>query len=187
MWFKVLWTVKSESQVLTQIGKARKTSLQIWVMDVMGEGTMGVVFQLGRKNKWRGRPTSLVSSCCLLFLEYLLPFCHIWPFSLPVPYLVYMYAMCSVVSDSLRPHGLESTRLLCTWNFPGKNTGMGCHFLLQQIFLTQGSDLHLLCLLHCRQILYPSSHQGIERIRWGQNKVLLYDVWKSQTQLSDFH
>ena len=32
----------------------------------------------------------------------------------------------------------------CTWDFPGKNTGVGCHFLLQGIFLTQGSNLHLL-------------------------------------------
>ena len=36
----------------------------------------------------------------------------------------------------------------CPWNFPGKNTGVGCHFLLQGIFLTQGSNPHLLCLLH---------------------------------------
>ena len=31
----------------------------------------------------------------------------------------------------MQPHGLEPTRLLCPWNFPGKNTGVGCHFLLQ--------------------------------------------------------
>ena len=49
-----------------------------------------------------------------------------------------------------------STRLLCPWNSPGKNTGMGCHYLLQGIFLTQGSNLGL---LHCRQILYCLSHQ----------------------------
>ena len=36
----------------------------------------------------------------------------------------------SVVSDSLRPHGLYPTRLLCPWNSPGKNTGVGCHSLL---------------------------------------------------------
>ena len=35
----------------------------------------------------------------------------------------------------------------CPWNFPGKNNGVGCHFLLQGIFLTQGSNPHLLCLL----------------------------------------
>ena len=43
----------------------------------------------------------------------------------------------------LRPPGLYPTRLLCPWNFPGKNTGVGCHFLLQEIFLTQGSNSHL--------------------------------------------
>ena len=36
----------------------------------------------------------------------------------------------SVVSDSLRPHGLQPTRLLHPWDFPGKNTGVGCHCLL---------------------------------------------------------
>ena len=46
-------------------------------------------------------------------------------------------------------------RLLCPWNFPDKNTGEGCHSLLQGIFLTQGSNLSLLRLLHCRRILYP--------------------------------
>ena len=43
------------------------------------------------------------------------------------------------MSDSLRPHGLQPARLLCPWDFPGENTGMGCHFLLQGIFLTQKS------------------------------------------------
>ena len=36
---------------------------------------------------------------------------------------------CSVVSDSLQPHGLQPIRLLHPWNFPGKSTGVGCHFL----------------------------------------------------------
>ena len=43
---------------------------------------------------------------------------------------------------------MEPTRLLCPWNFPGKNTGVGCHFLLVGIFLTQGSNPYLLCLLN---------------------------------------
>ena len=47
-----------------------------------------------------------------------------------------------------------TARFLCPWNFPGKDTGVGCHFLLQGIFLTQESNLCLLCLLHCRWILY---------------------------------
>ena len=37
---------------------------------------------------------------------------------------------CSVVSDSSRPHGLQPTRFLCPWGFPGKSTGVGCHCLL---------------------------------------------------------
>ena len=41
-----------------------------------------------------------------------------------------------VVSNSLRPRGLQTARLLCPWNSPGKNTGVGSHFLLQGIFPT---------------------------------------------------
>ena len=63
---------------------------------------------------------------------------------------------CSVVSDLLGPHELKPTRLFCPWNFP-ENTGVGCHFLLQGIFLTQGLNLGI---LHCRQTLYHLSHQG---------------------------
>ena len=40
-------------------------------------------------------------------------------------------AVTSVVSDSVRPHRQQPTRLRCPWDSPGKNTGMGCHFLLQ--------------------------------------------------------
>ena len=53
------------------------------------------------------------------------------------------------------PRGLWPARLLCLWDSPGKNTGLGCHSFLQRIFLTQGSHIcHICqCLLHCRQIL----------------------------------
>ena len=57
--------------------------------------------------------------------------------------LGYFSLMCSVkqvVSNSLLLHELQLTRLLCPWNFPGENMGVGCHFLLQGIFLTQGSN-----------------------------------------------
>ena len=42
----------------------------------------------------------------------------------------------------------DSARLLCPWDFPGKKTGVGCHFLLQEIFPTQGWNPSLLSLLH---------------------------------------
>ena len=50
-----------------------------------------------------------------------------------------------------------SPSVICLWDFPGKNTGLDCHFLLQGIFPTQGSKPDL---PHCRQILYYLSHQG---------------------------
>ena len=60
------------------------------------------------------------------------------------------------MSNSLQPHVLYPWRLLRPWNSPGKNTGVGCHFLLQGIFLTQGLNPGL---LYCRQIVYCLSHQ----------------------------
>ena len=63
----------------------------------------------------------------------------------------------TVMSDSLQPHGLQPSRHLCPWDPPGKNTGMGCHSLLQRICLTQRWNPGL---LHYRQILYHLSHQG---------------------------
>ena len=61
-----------------------------------------------------------------------------------------MYQLC-LLSLTLQPHGLQPPRLLCPWDSPGKNTGVGCHFLLWGIFPAQISNPHL---LHCRQILY---------------------------------
>ena len=61
----------------------------------------------------------------------------------------------SVASDSLQPHGLLPIRLLQPWDFPGKSTGVGCHFLLQGISLTRGLNPGL---LRCRQTLYHLSH-----------------------------
>ena len=59
---------------------------------------------------------------------------------------------CSVVCDSLQPHGLYSP-----WNSPGQNTGVGSLPLFQGIFQTQGLNPGL---PHCRQILYWLSHRG---------------------------
>ena len=54
---------------------------------------------------------------------------------------------CSIMSDSLWPHGRWPARFLCPWNSPGKNTGESCHFLLQRILLTHRLNLHFLGLL----------------------------------------
>ena len=63
----------------------------------------------------------------------------------------------SVVSDSVQLHGLSLTRLLCLWDFSGKNAEVGCHLLLQGIFLTQGSNLYL---LHWKVESLPLSYLG---------------------------
>ena len=76
------------------------------------------------------------------------------------PHLSTCVLSCLVVSDSLQSHGLGPTRLLCPWNFPGKNTGLDCFFLLQEIFPTQGSNPHLLLVLHWQVGSLPLSHLG---------------------------
>ena len=76
---------------------------------------------------------------------------------------------CSVVSDSLQPHRLLPARLLCPWNFSGKNTGVGSCSLLQGIFSTQEPNPGL---LHCRQILYHLNHQRIRAAKLFPEKVM---------------
>ena len=69
-----------------------------------------------------------------------------------------------VVSDSWRPRGLQTTRLLCPWDSPGKNTAVGCHALLQGIFPTQGLSLCLLRLLHWQGGSLPLAPPGKSNI-----------------------
>ena len=51
----------------------------------------------------------------------------------------------SVVSNSLRPHGLQSASFLHSWDSPGKNTGLGCHFLLQCMKVKSESEVAQSC------------------------------------------
>ena len=83
----------------------------------------------------------------------------------------------SVKSNSLQPYGLTAARQgPRPWNSPGKNTGVGCHSLLQGIFLTQWLNL---CLLHCRQILYYLSHLGSPHFL-NQAPAAMVNIWLSQ-------
>ena len=89
------------------------------------------------------------------------------------------------MSNSLRPHGLWPASLLYPWNSPGKNTRAGCHFLLQVIFLTQGSNPSLLCLLYwqpggppgkppasLRSSQIPGNEVGMRDIAWKEKSEL---------------
>ena len=61
-----------------------------------------------------------------------------------------------LMSDSFAIPWTVACQILCPWNSPGKNTGVGSYSLLQGIFLIQGLNLDF---PHCRQILYHLSHQ----------------------------
>ena len=71
--------------------------------------------------------------------------------------------------NSWQLHGLQAARLLCPWDFPVKNTGVGCRFLIQGIFPTQGSNL---CLLHS----LPLSHLGSSLLTLLLNHSLIYEL-----------
>ena len=76
------------------------------------------------------------------------------------PAHVWYYANCCLLFNCVWifvTSGLQPASFLCPWGSPGKNTGMGCHFLLQGIFPTQGLNL---CLLHWQEDSLPLSHQG---------------------------
>ena len=77
-------------------------------------------------------------------------------------YTIAFIVCCSVAKSCLtllQPHRLQPAMLLRPWDSPGKNTRVGCHFLLQGIFLTQGSNSSLLRLLHWQANCLPLSHQ----------------------------
>ena len=72
------------------------------------------------------------------------------------------------MSDSVRPHRWQPTRLHCPWDSPGKNTGVGCHFLLQCMKVKSESEVTQSCLtLHDPMDCSPpgSSDHGIFQAR----------------------
>ena len=73
---------------------------------------------------------------------------------------------CPTLFDPMFCSPPSSSVLEFLWNFPGKNTGVGCHFLLQGIFLTQGSNPSLLCLLHWQSDSLPLHHLRTQVKRW---------------------
>ena len=80
--------------------------------------------------------------------------------SLPLPHSLCACLVAQLCPTLCDPMDSSPPGSFSPWDSPGKNTGGGCHFLPQRIFLTQGLRLHFLCLLHCSWILYPLSCQG---------------------------
>ena len=76
----------------------------------------------------------------------------------------------SVVSNSLWPHGLQPTRLLCLWDFPGKSTGVGCHCLLpclSSTFQIQPDMVFLTCAILTGLAIIGSSLHFCLFLAWG--------------------
>ena len=91
---------------------------------------------------------------------------------------------CRVVSISLLPCGLLPARLLSPWNFPGKSTGVSCHFLHQGIFPTQGLNPTFWHLLHWQVDSLPQVPPGkpnlvpLNNTRMGE-RTSLYNITTS--------
>ena len=86
------------------------------------------------------------------------------------------------MSNSVRPHRRKPTGLPRPWDSPGKNTGVGCHCLLQGIFQTQGSNLRLLHLLHWQTDSLSLVPPGWRR-RWHPTPVLLPEEFHGRRSL----
>ena len=82
--------------------------------------------------------------------------------------------------DSLWPHWLWLARLLCPWNFPGKNTAAGCHILLRRIFPTQEWNL---CLLHWQANSLPLTHLWSQIVSVASRKHKKWKAWENLSHL----
>ena len=96
-----------------------------------------------------------------------------------------------VVFDSLWPHGLQPTRLLCQWDFPGKITGVGCHFLFQGIEpVSLGSPTpagRLLLLLTDNASGYPRAPVAMFRISVFMLANTMCILWSIESLLERIH
>ena len=77
----------------------------------------------------------------------------------------------SVVSDSQRPHGLQPTRLLRPWDFPGKSTGVGCHCLLRLIPIAM---LKTITLVKVRKTKLKESQSFPGFMQWVRGSTRLW-------------
>ena len=121
-----------------------------------------------RQRNFSLKRSSIYLAC---HVHRLIAHCQEWVFS---DYTVFLLksSVCSgavlslsVVSNSLQPHGS-----FCPQGFPGKNTGVGCHALLQGVFLTQGSNLNLPHLPHWQVGSLPPGPPGKPHLLWENLK-----------------
>ena len=129
----------------------RQQKLHIWE----GEGRLGCRHIIPKYNLTCLKLYSLFHFLTILEKYLTRYYSHIYTHTYTY---IHKCVSCSE-SDSLRPHGLESARLLYPWNSPGKNTGVCSYSLFQGIFPTQRSNPGL---WHCRQIHYCLRHKCVD-------------------------
>ena len=114
LWIHKLWKILKEMEYQTTLPASWETCMQVKKQQLEPNMEQQNGFKLGK--------------------EYVkATYCH-------PAYLIQVQSCCLVVKSCptlLRPHGLYPTWVFCPWDFPGKNTGVSCHFLLRGIFLTQ--------------------------------------------------
>ena len=113
-------------------------------------------------------------------------------FFLHFPQNIVNVLSCSVMFDSLKPQGLYPARILWLWDFPGKNTGVSYLFLLQGMVPMQGSNPHLLHLLHWQVDSLPPHHLGspFSIIRGQQDPIGIthpFQSWYPQRAVTSEH
>ena len=101
-------------------------------------------------------------------------------------YLFIYLSVClvtSTVSDSLWPYGLEPTRLLCPWYSPGRNTGVGCHDLLQGIIPAQGSNPRLTSPALAVGFSLPLAPLGEPNPMYKIDKIAVLKIWMAWSRV----
>ena len=130
--------------------------IEKWAPKYNGSKTQTI--NLSCLNDKQQQSSSLISRDSIVRLETAV---GVWRYSL-------MFSLLSLVSNSLQPHGLEPTRLLCPWDFPGMNTRVSCHFLPQGIFPTQGSSS---CFLYWQAEFFFFFYHWAEReVPWRRSQ-----------------
>ena len=142
----------------------------------------GVAKSRTRLSNWTTTNTYGCISACFLILHYL-------PYQIDIDRIFHLTHSLQLSMKRIKttcinfdPMKCSPPRLLCSWNSPGKNTGVSSDSPLQGIFPTHGSKLGFLC---CRQILYRLSHQGSPSIKKKQKTSKCKRIETKQSVFSD--
>ena len=90
----------------------------------------------------------------------------------------------SVMSDSLRPHGLCPARFLCPLNSPGKNSRVGCHFLLRNVVLYEFKEERYYLQLIVEYLRLEGSEKAFQKLKVCLNNISYQTFWKCLEFLS---